>query len=88
MEHGFPPGSSGGSVTVELIYSPTEMTISVHDDGVGLPSDFDLEHQNGLGLTIINTLVKGELDGELTIRPATRPERGTVAQLVVGLNPL
>jgi two-component sensor histidine kinase len=87
VEHGFPPGSGGGSVTVELIYSPTEMTVNVHDDGVGLPGDFDLERQTGLGLTIINTLVKGELDGALAIRPATPPERGTVARLVVGLTP-
>jgi hypothetical protein len=87
VEHGFPPGSEGGSVTVELIYSPTQMTVSVHDDGAGLPEGFDLESQSGLGLTIINTLVKGELDGELTIRPAMLPGRGTVAELVVGLTP-
>jgi len=87
VEHGFPPGSDGGTVTVELVYSNTEMTVSVHDNGVGLPDGFDLDAEPGLGLTIINTLVKGELDGKLTIRPATPPERGTVAQLTVSLAP-
>ena len=87
VEHGFPPGSDGGTVTVELVYSNTEMTVSVHDNGVGLPDGFDLDAQPGLGLTIINTLVKGELGGRLTIRPATPPERGTVAQLTVSLAP-
>ncbi len=87
VEHGFPPGSDGGTVTVELVYSNTEMTVSVHDNGVGLPDGFDLDAEPGLGLTIINTLVKGELGGRLTIRPATAPERGTVAQLTVSLAP-
>ena len=87
VEHGFPPGSEGGTVTVELVYSNTEMTVSVHDNGVGLPDGFDLDAEPGLGLTIINTLVKGELGGRLTIRPATPPERGTVAQLTVSLAP-
>ncbi|MDH3679761.1 MAG: sensor histidine kinase [Acidimicrobiia bacterium] len=87
VEHGYPPGSEGGTVTVELVYSSKEMTIRVHDDGVGLPEDFDLENQTGLGLTIINTLVKGELGGNLSIRPATPPDRGTVAQLTAALEP-
>ncbi len=87
VEHGFPPGSEGGTVTVELVYSNTEMTVSVHDNGMGLPDGFDLDAEPGLGLTIINTLVKGELGGRLTIRPATPPERGTVAQLTVSLAP-
>ncbi|MGF1597723.1 MAG: sensor histidine kinase [Acidimicrobiales bacterium] len=86
VEHGFPAGTEGGTVTVELVYSAEEMTISVHDDGVGLPEGFDLEQQTGLGLTIINTLVASELGGRLTIRPATPPGRGTVAQLTVSLS--
>ncbi len=85
IEHGFPPGSDGGTVTVELVYSATELNIRVHDDGVGLPDAFELEEQTGLGLTIINTLVEGELGGALSIRPATPPERGTVAQLTAAL---
>ena len=87
FEHGFPPGSDGGTVTVELVYSATELNIRVHDDGVGLPEDFELGEQTGLGLTIINTLVEGELGGKLSIRPATPPERGTVAQLTAALKP-
>ena len=81
VEHGFPAGSDGGTVTVELVYTSTQMTIRVHDDGVGISPDFDLEAQEGLGLTIINTLVRGELGGSLSIRPATAPDTGTVAEL-------
>lgn len=87
VEHGFPAGSAGGTVTVELLYSSTELTIRVHDDGVGVPAEFDIESQQGLGLTIINTLVKGELGGILSIRPASVPQQGTIAELTVGLDP-
>ncbi len=85
VEHGFPPDSAGGTVTVELVYTPAEMTVRVHDDGVGLPDGFDLDAEPGLGLTIINTLVRGELGGALSIRPSTSPDHGTVAELTVGL---
>ena len=85
VEHGFPAGSAGGTVTVELIYTSTELTIRVHDDGAGLPAGFDLATETGLGLTIINTLVQSELGGELTIRPASAGQSGTVAELVVEL---
>jgi two-component sensor histidine kinase len=83
IEHGFPQGSDGGSITIELVNSPTELRVRVHDDGAGLDPDFDIENSTGLGLTIISTLVKGELGGELRIRPATAPQRGTLAEVRV-----
>lgn len=85
VEHGFPADSDGGTVTVELVYSSTRLTIRVHDDGVGLPPGFDIDKQTGLGLTIINTLAKSELGGELAIRPAATEQSGTVAELSVRL---
>lgn len=85
VEHGYPDGSSGGTITVELVYSATRLTLRVYDDGVGLPPDFDLDRQAGVGLTIINTLVQGELGGELRVRPASSGQAGTVAELSVSL---
>ena len=85
VEHGFPDGSSGGTVTVELVYTSTELTIRVHDDGIGVPPGFNLEQHSGLGLTIIRTLVNGELGGKLSIRPALPSSPGTVAELTVDL---
>ena len=83
IEHGFPPGSDGGAITVELLTSPTELRVRVHDDGIGVAEDFSVEDSSGLGLTIISTLVSGELSGELHIRPATPPQRGTTAEVRV-----
>lgn len=83
IEHGFPPGTDGGAITVELINGPTELRVRVHDDGVGVPPGFDAADSGGLGLTIISTLMSGELGGELKIQPATEPQRGTVAEVKV-----
>jgi two-component sensor histidine kinase len=86
VEHGYPPGSSGGRVVVELETAPHELVVRVHDDGVGLRDDFDLETQTGLGLTIVRTLASGELHGDVSLRPAVAGARGAVAQLKVSLD--
>jgi len=83
IEHGFPVGSAGGSIVVELVTSPTELRVRVHDDGVGVPEGFDVAESSGLGLTIIATLISGEFGGRLRIRPATAPQSGTVAEVRV-----
>lgn len=83
VEHGFPVGSEGGRVTVDLAASSQQLVVSVHDDGVGLPPGFDLDTSSGLGLTIVRTLASGDLDGELSLRPGG--DRGTTAQLAVSL---
>ena len=87
VEHGFPPGSPGGQIVVELLNSPHELIIRVHDDGVGLAPDFNLDNADGLGLTIAKTLASGELRANLTMRPAASGTQGTVAELRVPLDP-
>lgn len=90
VDHAFPEEAElyGGHVKVELSNVDSLLTISVIDDGVGLPPDFDLATGAGLGLTIVRTLVESELGGKLTIhtnRPgAHRP--GTVVELQVQLD--
>jgi two-component sensor histidine kinase len=92
VEHGYPPGTAGGTVTIELATSPTELVVRVHDDGAGLPPGFDSERCSGLGLTIVRTLASGDLGGRITLRPVAAPGdggagagRGAVAELVVAL---
>src|SRR5581483_1335276 len=41
------------------------LVVTVADDGVGLPADFDVESSNSLGLQIVRTLIVGELGGRL-----------------------
>ncbi|MDF0529086.1 histidine kinase N-terminal domain-containing protein [Tsukamurella sp. 8F] len=82
LEHAFEPGAPG---TVELLAERSTRTLSVtvRDDGAGLPAEFDLHHSDRLGLQIVLTLVASELGGELNM--VDGPERGTDAILTVPL---
>jgi two-component system, sensor histidine kinase PdtaS len=97
VDHGFPEGSAGGSVVVQLENADRQLRLSVVDDGRGVESGFRLEDATGLGLSIVRTLVTTELDGRIEMRPLTEadakavgleiagPARGTVVELVVPL---
>ena len=94
VDHGFPEGSAGGDATVVLSHEGDRLDLRVIDNGRGLSSDFDLDSAPGLGLSIVRTLVTTELNGSITMRPATHddleevgiangPARGTVVELSV-----
>ena len=52
-----------------------DAVVTIEDNGSGLPDAFGPEHETGLGLQIIRTLVGTDLSGTLSIGP--RPEGGT-----------
>lgn len=99
VDHGFPEGSGGGNVTVNLVNDGTALTIAVTDDGVGVPEEFSLDSATGLGLVIVRTLVTTELAGTIEMRPAVAGELeaagltprphgpGTVIRLIVPVDP-
>jgi two-component sensor histidine kinase len=74
LEHGFGPGESG-AVDITATRGRELITITVQDDGRGLPPGFDAQQTGNLGLQIVRTLVVGELGGTFDMVPA--PERGT-----------
>jgi two-component sensor histidine kinase len=74
VDHGFPEGSSGGSVVVRIDNRDDELGLSVIDDGRGVDSGFKLDHATGLGLSIVRTLVTTELNGRIDMRPLTAAE--------------
>src|SRR4029079_2705451 len=58
-----------GNITVTLLKtSPDRHSLSVLDDGPGLPAGFKPADSKGLGMKIILSLVK-QIDGELQICP-------------------
>jgi two-component sensor histidine kinase len=83
LEHGFGNpayrngGAEGGMIEVRAARAPEQLTVTVSDNGAGIPADFDLESSTSLGLQIVRTLVVGELGGQLSITP--RAGGGTVA---------
>lgn len=84
IEHGFPEGSGGGSVRVELRNMASRLDLSVVDDGRGVEGGFRLEDATGLGLSIVRTLVTTELNGSITMRP--NPPHGTRVELSIPLS--
>src|SRR6478752_3227719 len=84
VEHGYDPGDAGltGSIVLTARRLVGRLHVTVDDDGVGLPDDFDLDASSSLGLSIVRTLVESELGGQLELGP--RPDgAGTRAALDV-----
>jgi two-component sensor histidine kinase len=84
VEHGL----EGRTGTVWLVADRSEtedgdelLTVTVEDDGVGLPATPYVE---GLGLQIVRTLVTSELGG--TIHWQARDGGGTAVQIVLSLS--
>ncbi len=67
LEHGY-DRQHGGTVTVNLSDDGEQVTISVDDDGVGLPDEFDLAQTDSLGLQIVKALAEGDLKGSFELR--------------------
>ena len=70
VEHGLRRNGDGdveGSVVIRMARDGDRLQVEVHDDGIGLPDGFDAERSTGLGLQIVRTLVRSELEGRLDL---------------------
>ncbi|MCB0001310.1 MAG: histidine kinase N-terminal domain-containing protein [Anaerolineae bacterium] len=76
LEHAF-HGRERGSVSVQLTDLGDQMALVVLDDGVGLPESTG-SVDDSLGLTIVRTLVEGDLKGEFTMERASPGTRASV----------
>jgi two-component sensor histidine kinase len=65
VDHAFVNGVAEGKVNVVLTRDDDQVTMEVRDDGAGLPDRFSLDTSRGLGLTIVQALVTGELGGSI-----------------------
>ena len=79
VDHAFVPGDGrDGNVVVRVAHDHDEVVVEVADDGVGLPPGFTLDASKGLGLSIVHTLVNGELGGSLELLGGPAGTRATV----------
>jgi two-component sensor histidine kinase len=79
VDHAFAEGESEGKVHVLLGRDQDHVTMEVRDTGAGLPELFSLEESRGLGLTIVQALVTGELGGSIEMRS----DEGTSVRVTV-----
>jgi two-component system, sensor histidine kinase PdtaS len=82
VEHGL--ADEGGAVDLRVSRNGAGLTVTVADEGRGLPPDFDPDSAGGLGLQIVRTLVESELGGRLALQPGSSG-RGCDATVVVPL---
>jgi len=77
LQHGLsqPEQATAGRLEVAARRAAGLLTVTVSDNGAGLPDDFDLDTTTSLGLQIVRTLVLTELDGRLEIE--RRSDGGT-----------
>ncbi|MDA8062322.1 MAG: histidine kinase N-terminal domain-containing protein [Actinomycetota bacterium] len=84
-EHAFPAGRASPAerrVEVALRRAGAELSVTVADNGIGLPGGFSLERPTSLGLSIVNSLVTTQLGGRISMRS----EGGTIVELTVPLD--
>jgi two-component system, sensor histidine kinase PdtaS len=89
LQHGLaePGHAAGGSLQVRAVREPGTLTVTVSDNGVGLPDDFNLDTTTSLGLQIVRTLVLTELGGTLEISGRTGGGTRVVVVLPLGETP-
>lgn len=80
LEHAFSLSARSGQLRIDLVQEGPQVTVTVRDNGRGLPPDFDIEQARGLGLRIARTLAEKDLAG--TLRLHNHPEGGSEARLV------
>jgi PAS domain S-box-containing protein len=68
LKHGFPDGREG---TVSVALGRTDerhVSLTVDDDGIGLPSGTELRTMQTMGMTLVQALV-AQIDGKISLRP-------------------
>ena len=68
LKHAF-PGTAAGSIQVHMTRMDDHYRLTVRDDGVGLPPDFDVTRSETLGLQLVRTLAD-QLEGRVEFRVA------------------
>ena len=81
VDHGFggADGNGGNEIVVRISREGSELQVSVSDNGCGMP---DGPLQEGLGLTLVRTLIENDLGGNLVHRSAPG---GTTVELTAPL---
>ncbi|HEY5824046.1 MAG TPA: sensor histidine kinase, partial [Cyclobacteriaceae bacterium] len=75
IKYAFPENS--GVITISLVESDDRLILTIADDGIGLPPDFDSLKPNSLGMRLMQGLSK-EIDASFKIKSKS----GTIISIV------
>jgi len=82
VEHAF-TDRAAGRVEVGAVRGNGRLTVTVIDDGVGLPAGFSADSSDRLGLQIVRTLVAADMGGTVELRAREDGEPGTQASVTM-----
>ncbi|MDI3548583.1 MAG: two-component system, sensor histidine kinase PdtaS [Halanaerobiales bacterium] len=82
FEHAFPGGNSG-NISIKCVQKEEAIFLVVEDDGIGLPEDFDPNDLRGLGLSIVNSIIINEFQGEMNFVQKSNREEGTRIEIIL-----
>jgi two-component sensor histidine kinase len=68
LKHAFCPDQKG-LIEIEISKNEDKIMMTVSDNGKGIPSNYDIQNTDSLGLQLVYTLVK-QLDGTMTVNNA------------------
>jgi two-component sensor histidine kinase len=66
MKYAFPGAHAGPCITISLVEEGRSIRLSVSDNGVGLPGDYDFGSSASMGLPLMGTLTT-QLEGAMTV---------------------
>ncbi|HMT11678.1 MAG TPA: PAS domain S-box protein [Ignavibacteria bacterium] len=65
LKHAFPPGHKG-RISVDVKKQGEKIHLTVSDNGIGIPADYEPDNSDSLGMQLIETLVK-QLEGTVKV---------------------
>ncbi len=77
LKHAF-PNKKSGLISVKCKRIQESVLLSVEDDGVGIPPDFEIDNMNSLGLSIVSSLIEYEFKGKIEF---ILKEKGTKVEI-------
>ena len=66
IEHGF-AGRNSGRIGIDMAVMPDAYTLTIYDNGAGLPDNFANRSSASLGLQIVRTLIETDLGGQFEL---------------------
>jgi len=63
-------GKENGEITIISKFENKTIKLEISDNGVGFPQNFDIQNTQGLGLSIVYSIITKQLNGEIYVESA------------------
>jgi LytS/YehU family sensor histidine kinase len=86
FRHGLSRQTQRGRLEVSAVRDFEGLLVTVADDGVGIPTNFDLDHQTGTGLRNVRSRLEHLYGARAFLRLHPAPGAGTIVTVRVPLH--